>query len=281
MIWLTWRQFRIQAYVAAFLMAAVVAFVLVVAPRVFDLYRSTGLSAGTHRLVWNQTVSRRRWLGVKLAGIGLVAVLSAGLLSLAVTWFSLPFDRAGDLGRVSPVLFSSRGVAPLGYALLAFVGGVTIGMVTRRLLAAMAATLVFVAPAQLASPFLFREHLVAPVASSSAFAEGRIKSLYINPENRVHIELQAPERGAWVVSNVTVGPDGKEFTGPVDADNCGPKGSADKCHAWLASKNLTQKIEYVPAERFWALQWRELGLLVVVTGLLSVFCLWWIRRWVT
>jgi len=206
-------------------------------------------------------------------------VVAAGLLSLVMTWFSLPFDRAGDFGRVTPLLFSARGVVPLGYALLAFVGGVTIGMVTRRLLVAMALTLVFVALAQLAGPFVFREYLVTPVTGSgAAFAGNRIDSLWINPQNEVHIEMKSPERGAWVLTNLTVTPDGKEYTGPVDPTKCGQQGSPDECHAWLSTQHLTQRIEYIPADRFWALQWRELGLLVVVTGLLSAFSLWWIRR---
>ncbi|MGK5685479.1 ABC transporter permease subunit [Actinoplanes sp. URMC 104] len=332
MIWLTWRQFRLQAVVIVALVAAVVAALLVAAPGMFGIYRDTGLAActgacqsaadafakqvgssayftvylvgsavllllpaligvfwgaplvtrelesGTHRLVWNQTVSRGRWLTVKLAGIGAVAVLASGVLSLAVTWFAGPIDKAGDYGRVTPLLFSARGVVPMGYALLAFVGGVTIGMLTRRLVVAMAATLVFVVLTQLAAPYGFREHLVTPVSSSSGFDADRIASLWINPENRVHIELESPAHGSWVLSNVTVGPDGKEYTGPVDATRCGRSGGPDECNAWLAQQGLVSRIDYVPVERFWALQWRELGLLVVTSGLLCAFCLWWIRR---
>ena len=36
------------------------------------------LDAGTHRLVWNQSVTRTRWLAVKLGLVGLVAVAVAG-----------------------------------------------------------------------------------------------------------------------------------------------------------------------------------------------------------
>jgi hypothetical protein len=43
------------------------------------------LESGTHRLVWTQSVSRTRWLAVKLGLVGLSAMVTAGLLSLAVT----------------------------------------------------------------------------------------------------------------------------------------------------------------------------------------------------
>ncbi len=60
---------------------------------------------------------------------------------------------------------------------------------------------------------------------------------------------------------------------------CGREAEGPRaCEQWLAGQGLSQKITYVPAGQFWALQWRELGLLLVTTGLLSAFCVWWIRR---
>ncbi|MBM2620037.1 ABC transporter permease subunit [Actinoplanes sp. LDG1-06] len=332
MIWLTWRQFRLQAWVAVALLAVVGIVLAITAPRVFDLYRSTGLSectggcddladafrlqastsaasaayvlgsaalllappligvfwgaplvsreleTGTHRLIWTQTISRGRWLAVKLAGIGLVAVLAAGLLSLLVTWTSGPFDRAGDFGRITPLLFSSRGVVPLGYAAVAFVLGVAVGMISRRVVVSMAVTLVLVALVQLAAPFGYRSHLVTPATGTGTFSEERAESLWIDQGRNVTIKMEPLERGSWVLSNETVGPDGKTFTGPAPEDKCGRQGSPDKCNAWLKAQNLSQKTEYVSSSAFWTLQWREFGLLLVVAGLLSAFCTWWVRR---
>jgi ABC-type multidrug transport system permease subunit len=81
------------------------------------------LEAGTLRLTWNQSVTRTRWMAAKLALIGLVAMATAGLLSLMVTWWSGPIDQAGgfpvtmgQLSRFSPLVFDARGFAPVGYA---------------------------------------------------------------------------------------------------------------------------------------------------------------------
>ena len=52
------------------------------------------LEAGTFRLAWTQSVTRTRWLAVKIALVGLASVLAAGLLSLLVTWWSSPLDRS-------------------------------------------------------------------------------------------------------------------------------------------------------------------------------------------
>jgi ABC-type transport system involved in multi-copper enzyme maturation permease subunit len=52
------------------------------------------LEAGTHRLAWNQSVTRTRWLAVKLALIGVAGMAAAGLASLMITWRSSPLDTA-------------------------------------------------------------------------------------------------------------------------------------------------------------------------------------------
>jgi hypothetical protein len=100
------------------------------------------LEAGTHRLVWNQSITRIRWLAVKLAVTGLAAVTAAGLGSLAVTWWSSPIDQtAANVPTMGPIVYAARGVAPIAYAVFAFALGVTIGMLVRRTLPAMAITL--------------------------------------------------------------------------------------------------------------------------------------------
>jgi hypothetical protein len=51
------------------------------------------IESGTFPLVWTQSVTRTRWLVVKLAVLGLATMLVAGLLSLIVTWWASPLDR--------------------------------------------------------------------------------------------------------------------------------------------------------------------------------------------
>ena len=331
MIWLTWRQFRVQAWTAAAVVAVIGAALAATGPRLHDLYRDSGVAscttgcgdlldnfraqvetplnegvfiagaglllllpaligvfwgaplvarefeAGTHRLVWSQTVSRGRWLTVKLAAPGLATALTSGLVALGVTWWANPLDQVAG-GRMTPLLFAIRGVVPIGYALFAFVLGVTVGLLTRRLLMAMAVSLLLVAMAQFAAPYLVREHLVTPVTATVPFSPAKIKALGISQDRDVRVELEPPVAGAWVLANVTLDRTGKSFTGPVDEQACGMRGSPDDCHAWLTAQGLQQQITYLPPERFWVLQWREFGLFAGVSVLLSLFCLWWIRR---
>jgi hypothetical protein len=111
-------------------------------------------------MAWNQSVTRTRWLAVKLAVIGVAAMATTGLLSLMLTWWSSPIDRAVGLNpthgitliRIAPVLFDARGITPVAYAAFAFALGVTAGALTRRTIPAMAAALAVFAIIQLATP---------------------------------------------------------------------------------------------------------------------------------
>ena len=73
------------------------------------------LEAGTHRLVWNQSVTRTRWLAVKLGLVALAAMAAAGLGGLAVDWWSNPLDKAGAdvFQRMDPLVFAARGIVPI------------------------------------------------------------------------------------------------------------------------------------------------------------------------
>ena len=82
------------------------------------------LEAGTYRLAWAQSVTRTRWLATKLGVIGLAAMIVAGILSLMVTVWASPLDRAG-LNVYGT--FDQRDLVPIGYASFAFVLGVLTG----------------------------------------------------------------------------------------------------------------------------------------------------------
>jgi hypothetical protein len=77
---------------------------------------SRELEAGTHLLVWNQSITRTRWLAVKLTFTALAAMAAAGLCGLAVTWWAGPLDKSAAPGfaLMDPLVFGARGIAPMG-----------------------------------------------------------------------------------------------------------------------------------------------------------------------
>ncbi|XVV09970.1 ABC transporter permease subunit [Actinoplanes sp. CA-131856] len=240
------------------------------------------LESGTYRMIFSQSISRRRWLLVKLSVVGGAVALCAGLVSLVVTRWAEPIDLAGS--RISPVTFAARGVVPIAYAALAFVIGVTAGMILRRTVAAMAVTLLAVIVIQAAVPLVLLPLLVKPVTSVTALDVDQRFVYGVNPEtNKITLDAGADIPNAWVWSRDTVTSTGALFTGPADPAKCSPEqhSPSDECRQWLADQNLSQKVTYVPGSKFWALQWREFGVLIGLTLALSWFSLWWIRRRLT
>ncbi|MFD9892504.1 transporter [Amycolatopsis sp. NPDC059027] len=325
MIWLTWRQFRVQA-VAVYGILLVLAAVLVLAGRPLPgsrapldpghglLYHggivvmyalpaligvfwgaplvARELEAGTHRLAWNQTVTRSRWLGVKLALIGLAAVLAAGLLSLAVTWWADAVDNAvttGDRGgsfavRLSPVIFGVRGIAPIGYAVFAFVLGVAVGILVRRTVLAMAVTLVVFAAVQLAVPFVVRPHLLPATEETVTITASNIARMGLNDAGEFELLTVSGPQGAWMLSNETLDGGGQVVRPPSWLAECIPPPGrtsrpvpAKECLAKLADDGYRQRITYQPAARFWPLQLIETALYLVLAAALSALCLRWSR----
>lgn len=250
---------------------------------------SREIESGTLRLAWSQSVTRGRWIVVKLAVAGLAAVITAGLLSLIITWWASPVDRALNLGsrhspvsfnRLSPLIFDARGVAPLGYAAFAFALGVAAGVLIRRTLPAMAVTLVVFAAIQLLVPMFIRpniippEHVTAPLNVSSASV--LIRQGQGTSAGLMTVQGDFSRPGAWFLSNQTVRPDGQVFTGPATSACLGNSQAA--CSNWLAAQHLHQSVSYQPASRFWPLQWLELGIYLILASALGAVCAVLIRR---
>jgi hypothetical protein len=251
------------------------------------------LEAGTHLLVWNQSITRGRWLAVKLGLTGLAAMAAACLCGLMVTWWSDPLDKSapGDLALMAPLVFGARGIAPMGYAAFAFVLGVTVGMLVRRTLPAMALTLAVFAAIQLAMPMLVRPHLMAPVTSTFELSEGNVDGFGISDEGPAHIFLKSAvpgHVGAWVLSSNLLGPSGRTIAGDgvpgqvqvsTTSGPCAPGPSGfGGCIAEINRLGYRQKATYQPLERFWPFQWIETGIYALLTLVLAWFCFWWIRR---
>jgi hypothetical protein len=232
------------------------------------------LETGTHRLAWNQSVTRTRWLVTKLAIIGGASVATVGLLSWAITSWAHHIDNAtGD--RIKPLIYGARGVVPVSYTLFAFVLGVTMGMLIRRTVPAMAATLAIYIGVVAAMPLWIREHLTSAVHATPAFDVAKLTGLGLRPNGTLSVDADAPAN-AWVLSNHVV-----TSTGSVISANpqyCGPAKSPAVCEQWLSSLGLRQDLTYHPDSHFWSLQWAEAGIFLGIAVLLVGFCFWWIRR---
>ncbi|GAA4426372.1 ABC transporter permease subunit [Actinokineospora soli] len=329
MLWLTWRQFRPHA-VSVFGLAAVFAAVfaatgpsldelanvlddlgpfqrqlyLVGMVAVYVVPGVTGvfwgaplitreLEAGTHRLVWNQTVGRTRWLVVKLGVLGLAAMAAAGAFSLAVTWWAAPIDAAAALAadgefasRVDPLVFSARGVAPIGYAAFGFTLGVAVGALLRRTVAAMAVTSAVYIAVMMATPDLLRAHVIAPVQETVTITPTNLVQIRADRDGTVlDIGVAAPA-GSWLLANQTVDATGAATAPPAQLSGCipppGPERAPDarleRCFADITAQGYRQVLTYQPVTRFWPLQWIETGVFLVLSALLTWLAVARVRR---
>jgi hypothetical protein len=195
MVWLTWRQHRAQILVTAGFLAAMGVVLLVhglaaaglqdealgahyhqlylyvswlpVVPLVAGLFWGAPLLArelerGTHRLAWTQSVSRLRWLTVKVGVLGLAVRLAGLTLGLMVGAWLSAFDGTGDADRFGDTaLFGATGVLGGVWWLLAFVLGTATGGVLRRTLPAFAVTIAVFVLAMMAL-FAAREGYAEP-----------------------------------------------------------------------------------------------------------------------
>jgi ABC-type transport system involved in multi-copper enzyme maturation permease subunit len=328
MIWLAWRQFRVQAVLTGTLLVLLAAYLvvlglqvrsaydtdvakclagncatvrnnflqtyglqmsavgimLIVVPALIGLFWGAPLvarefEAGTHRLVWNQSVTRTRWLAVKLALIGLAAVVVTGALSLLLTWAASRFDLVkGD--RFAAAYFDSRNVVPLGYGLFAFVLGTVAGLVVRRVLVAMVITLAVFAAVQVLIPAVIRSNYLPPTTAGVKLTGESFDGGAFTISDSVKIyDYSTP--GAWSLTNeaqvvdVTGKPvAGKTVSSCVSPGDNGPEVD-DAC---LAALDLHFDYTYQPANRYWPFQWIELSLFAVLSLLVAGFGLWWIRN---
>ena len=325
MIWLTWRQSRVQFVIAAL---ALVVLALVYGltasglnhlyalygthPAVFLAQVRTGdypvlffvggavmylvplvtgafwgapmiareLEAGTHRLAWNQSVSRRRWLLAKVGIGGGAVMLVAGLASLLLTWWAAPIDKAGgfpvgtsQLSKFQPLVFGTRGIVPIGAAALAFTIGVCVGLLLRRTIPAMAVTLGLFAALLVAMPLWVSPHLITP-AQYTRPVVANLTTMAMTGDGQINDPVTGLP-GAWVLSDQIITRSGSVFVLPPVAA-C-QTGTQAQCDAWLAAQPLRQRVVYQPASRYWAYQWAETAIWLALTLGLCLVSVWRIR----
>jgi hypothetical protein len=321
MIRFTWLQFRAQVTAGALALLAVavaaagllhrddgtaktwLGVLVIVGPGLIGMFWGAPLVArefedGTFRLAWTQSVTRTRWMAVKLAVAGLASMAAAGLLSLVVTWWSSPLDRAA-LNQFAT--FDQRDIVPIGYAAFAFTLGALAGVLIRRTLPAMFVTLAVFVAARLAVFTWVRPRLLRPVLLNLALnpgstgygQEGTLSMLFSSPT----LMPNPPDLpNTWITSTRIVDARGQALTTPVLNSACpdinrgrGGGGLGGHTRAPQAVVNALQgcvakvgtiyhqALAYQPASHYWPLQWYELTIFLGAALVLAAACLWRIR----
>jgi hypothetical protein len=231
------------------------------------------LETGTFRFAWTQGFGRCRWALAKLVLLAAVLAAATGACGVLVSWYYQPYFATGhqalDLFQMSPfaTLFTLRGVAFPAWTMAAFTIGALAGMLIRRVVPAIIATLAVYAALAVAAAGFLREHYLTPLLSSNPNVPGT----------------------AWIISQWWTRGGRFAFAGdppfglvnrfcsaaPTGQSKNAPFGTFAQC---LAPHGYTQWTSYQPASRFWPVQWIEGGWLLALSALLIAATIWLVRR---
>ncbi len=219
------------------------------------------LESGTYRLAWTQSITRRRWLAVKLGMTTLAAVLAALAVTALVTWWRTPHDQL--FGRMENV-FDFEGTVGIGYVLFALGLPLAVGAVWRRIVPALIVGFAGYMVARIFVQNWLRERFETPLTATWPAGSG----------------LDRPELAkAWVVQ---MGPSDRlghalaSRIGPVGV--CQRVGEASGPDPSCVPDDLYIHAVYHPASRFWLFQGIETALFGGVAIALIGFAAWWIHE---
>src|SRR6266540_1774918 len=233
---------------------------------------------GTHRLVWTQGVSRLRWAIVKFGLVGASALAVATAYALLLSWWFMPLNHSVS-SRLSWLFFDVQGIVPVAYTLFAVALGTFAGTVWRRVLPAMAVTLVGFLGLRIAVAVLARPRFRPTVERRFPV----LGTMLPNPANDDWVMSQ----GIYTASGKLVASDSMALCGsrPGASPSPGglsqtpspaPSGPQSPCAEYGVGAYNAQT--YQPGGRFWLFQYIEAGLFVALAALLLSLAVRQVRR---
>ena len=238
------------------------------------------LETGTYRYAWTQGFGRWRWTLGKLVPLAVAVTAATGAFGALLSWYYQPYIATGHqalgLSQTSPFnagLFDLREVAFPAWTLAAFAVGALAGMLIRRVVPAIAATLAFYAGLAFAVGVFLREHYMTPLLTTNLTVPGS-----------TWILSQWWTKGGTTLSQSTI----QQVMDPV-FQRLMPAVPPDQVHLYklptflntehyLTQHGYTYWTSYQPGSRFWPFQWIEGGWLLALSVLLIAATIWLVRR---
>jgi ABC-2 family transporter protein len=218
------------------------------------------METGTFRFAWTQGIGRWRWTLGKLVPLAVVVAAAAGAFSVLFSWYNQPFFAAGYVIPLSTRVFGLRGVAFAAWTLAAFAIGALAGMLIRRVVPAIAATLAAYAGLALAAGLYLREHYITPLLTNNPNPPG--SAWIISQWYTKGGKFAFPARGTQIVNTLS---------------HLCPSSRLSNAQC-LSQHGYTQWTSYQPGSRFWPFQWIEGGWLLALSVLLIAATVWLVRR---
>jgi ABC-type transport system involved in multi-copper enzyme maturation permease subunit len=239
---------------------------------------------GTDKLVWTQSVSRRKWLTTKLTWALGFALVYGTLLAILVTWWSRT-PNALMQNRFVQGHFETQGLMPVAYSLFFTAIGFMTGAWFRKTLLAFAITFsVFVVCMASFAQWIRPHAYMAPITVTAPMGPGGMDD-------------KLPHGAIWVTSRNIVDKNGKGFnsfdinnmpsqcqqlirngqvSGNSKAVRVMPgKNGGDPIDDCLNAAGYHQVATYQPAYRYWDFQRIEAGIYLGMTAL-AVSATYWL-----
>jgi len=263
---------------------------VILLPLVFGMFWGAPLLAkeyaeGTNSLTWTQSVSRRKWLTVKLAWVLFATALFLGAFAALTTWWSKTPNTL-NLNRFGvEAFFASQGLVPVAYGLFAVAFGIMFGAWFRKTMVAVGLVLgLFVACTLVTVPNFVRPHYMVPITVTAPMGPNLL-------DNKI-------PAGAWTVSRNIVDKNGKTLNSFSPSDmptQCAqltqdirvPDGSRvaklkasgiDPVDDCLNNAGYHQIGKYQPATRYWDFQRIESGIYLGLAALAVCATYWLVLR---
>jgi hypothetical protein len=226
------------------------------------------LETGTYRFAWTQGVGRERLAIAKLVLLGVTLAILAGAFGELFSWFFQPFLWTEQMNRLTETVFDASGIVFPAFTLVAFVIGAFLGMLFRRVIPALAATLGVYLVLRLGAWALRGQYPVTAVTSNADLAGS-----YGTPGLPGY---------AWILSTWFTGPGGKPASMPaVNAILGQYQGSPQQklsLTSTLARQGYTEWTRYIPLSRYWPMQFMEAGWLLVLAVAIGAATVWLVRH---
>jgi hypothetical protein len=205
------------------------------------------LETGTFRFAWTQGAGRTRLALARLALPAVTVTAATAAFSQLFGWFYYPFFAFPADSAFAPQYFELTGIAFAAWTLAAFAIGALAGVLIRKVVPAIAATMAVWAGLLLVTILYLRPHYQAP--------------LTVRGQN-------APGASPWLIRQWWTGPNGKTIT------------SEDKIIELInhPQRGYLQWTTYQPETRYWHFQFIEGGWLLMFSLLLLAATIWLVRR---
>jgi hypothetical protein len=244
--------------------------------------------ARTSDFAWAQSITRTRWLAVKVGWVLLAAAVWGGAIAVLVTWWSGP-RNAAFANAFQANYFDQQGLVPVAYSVFATALGIAAGAVLRRTLPAIAIVIGGFIGMRLWISQDLRMHFMAPVTTYYSVTGN------FNPTaGSAILNGGLVDKAGQVVTGssgnvMTVMIDGAPSTSlpaacqrliPASANGPnGPSGATlNAVYGCLQKAGYRQFISYQPISRYWAFQGIETGIYLAVAAALIAITFYAVRR---